>query len=170
MENGFKIVRVNPEYCNYLIKFDNRVSYNEGAKELRPFVGILFVIDSCEYFAPLASPKPKHKSLKNTLDLIKIENGEFGVINFNNMIPVTKCNYEDYNLDVKSDDIREKFRIELLTNQLRWLTSNKKEVLDRANLLYYLYKNNRLPDNVRNRCCNFMLLEEKCNEYNKIHA
>ncbi|MCI8654857.1 MAG: hypothetical protein HFJ48_03155 [Clostridia bacterium] len=28
----------------------------------RPFIGILFQIDTCEYFAPLSRPKPKHKS------------------------------------------------------------------------------------------------------------
>ena len=33
--------------------------------------------------------------------------------------------------------------------------------------LYKLYKNNNLPENVRKRCCNFPLLEAKCEEYNK---
>lgn len=31
--------------------------------------------------------------------------------------------------------------------------------------LYNLYVNNKLPDNVKNRCCNFILLEEKCDLY-----
>ena len=41
-----------------------------------------------KYFAPLSSPKEKHSRLKNTLDLLKIDGGKFGVINFNNMIRV----------------------------------------------------------------------------------
>ena len=75
MYKKIKIVKVNSNYCDYLRKFDNKVVYNVGNKELRPFVGILFKIDKCEYFAPLSSPKEKHKKLKNTIDLLKINNG-----------------------------------------------------------------------------------------------
>lgn len=88
MYKSFKIVKVDSKYCDYLRQYDNKVSYNAGTKDLRPFIGVLFMIDKCEYFAPLSSPKPKHSKLKNTLDLIKIENGTYGVVNFNNMIPV----------------------------------------------------------------------------------
>ena len=35
---NFKIVRVNSDYCDYLRKFDSKVSYNKGTKKLRPFV------------------------------------------------------------------------------------------------------------------------------------
>ena len=65
---NLKIVRVNTNYCDYLRKFDNKVPYNKNEKELRPFVGILFTINDCEYFAPLSSPKPKHLKMKNTID------------------------------------------------------------------------------------------------------
>lgn len=70
---NLKIVRVNSDYCEYLRKFDNKVDYNKNEKELRPFIGILFQIDSCEYFAPLSSPKLKHKNMKNTVDFFKIK-------------------------------------------------------------------------------------------------
>lgn len=33
---NLKIVRVKPEYCDYLRKFDNKVSYNKNEKERRP--------------------------------------------------------------------------------------------------------------------------------------
>ena len=78
MYKSFKIVKVDFKYCNYLRKYDNKVAYNAGSKDLRPFIGVLFMIDKCEYFAPLSSPKEKHSKLKNTLDLIKIENGTYG--------------------------------------------------------------------------------------------
>lgn len=35
--------------------------------------GVLFLVENCEYFALLFSPKEKHKRMKNTLDLIKIK-------------------------------------------------------------------------------------------------
>ena len=97
MIKNLQIIRVNTNYCDYLRKFDPRVAYNMNEKEIRPFVGILFKIEDCEYFAPLSSPKPKHKKMKNTIDFLKIKNGELGAVNFNNMIPVKRercCNFK----------------------------------------------------------------------------
>ena len=167
MYKSFKIAKVDSKYCDYLRQYDNKVSYNAGTKDLRPFIGVLFMIDKCEYFDPLSSPKPKHSKLKNTLDLIKIENGNYGVVNFNNMIPVMDKNYVIFDLNKKTENRAENFRLELLRNQLRWLTANKKDVNTKSKLLYNLYKSNKLPKNVKDRCCNFPLLEEKCREYNK---
>ena len=165
MYKSFKLVKVDYEYCNYLRTFDSKVPYNAGEKELRPFIGILFKIGKCEYFAPLSSPKQKHKKLRNTIDLIKINNGTYGVVNLNNMIPVTSKNYTEFDLNKKSKDRNEMLRIKLLQNQLRYLTAEKKEVITKSKLLYNLYKNDRLPMNVKKRCCNFVLLEEKCKLY-----
>ena len=83
------------------------------------------------------------------------------------MIPVTSNNYKEFDLNKSSEDKNEMRRIRLLRNQLRWLTSNKKIINSKSKLLYDLYKTNKLPKNVRERCCNFPLLEEKCKEYNK---
>lgn len=158
MYRNFKIVKVDSNYCNFLRQYDNKVSYNAGSKELRPFVGVLFIVNYKDYFAPLSSPKKKHILLKNTIDLIKIENGRYGVINFNNMIPVKKNNYEEFVLNKITDNKEERYRIELMNNQLRWLTANKKEIYTKSRLLYNLYINNKLPKNVKSRCCNFPLL------------
>lgn len=167
MYRKFKIVKIDSKYCDYLRNFDEKVIYNAFDKELRPFIGVLFIVGKYEYFAPLSSPKEKHKRLKNQIDLIKIEDGKLGVINFNNMVPVMKNNYVEFNLNKKTNDKKEYKRIELMKKQLRWLTTNKKEIYTKSKLLYNLYKNNKLSSNVRNRCCNFMLLETKCEDYNK---
>ena len=63
------------------------------------------------YFAPLSSPKVKHKNMKNVLDLIKINDGIYGVVNINNMIPVRDDNYTLFDLNKKSDDKKEQFHI-----------------------------------------------------------
>ena len=118
---NLEIVRVDSDYCDYLRQFDNKVAYNKHEKELRPFIGILFEIETCKYFAPLSSPKTKHKRMKNMIDFFKIKDGELG--------PVTDKNYT--------------------------LVDLNKETLT-------------IPDNMKSRCCNFKLLEEKCLEYNKI--
>ncbi len=168
MSNNFKIVKVDYDYCNYLRKYDNRVSYNAGIKELRPFIGVLFMVEDKEYFAPLSSPKPKHIKMKNIIDIIKIDNGNLGVINFNNMIPVTKNNYIMFDLYGIPKNDNEKKRQELLKSQLLWLNKNNKIIRNKAIKLYMFYKEDKLPKNVRDRCCNFILLEEKSKEYNKV--
>lgn len=99
MYQSFKIVKINSKYCDYLRKYDNKVTYNAGLKDLRPFIGVLFKVNNMEYFAPLSSPKPKYKTIKNTLDLMKIDNGNYGVVNFNNMIPVNSKNYREFDLN-----------------------------------------------------------------------
>lgn len=167
MYKKLKIVKVNSKYCDYLRKYDCRVPFNAGSKELRPFIGVLFKINDCEYFAPLSSPKIKHKKLKNTLDLIKIKNGKYGVINFNNMIPVYEEVYSVFDLNNKPIDTTEIKRFELLNNQLRWINENRKEILLKSKLLYHLYTTNKLPDNVKSRCCNFLILEKNCLNYKK---
>ena len=114
MLKKIQIVKIDSNYCDYLRQYDNRVPYNAGIKELRPFISILFKVENCEYFAPLSSPKPKHSKLLNTLDVIKIADGKLGIINFNNMIPVYKNNYQLLDLNKKSDKKEELSRIILL--------------------------------------------------------
>lgn len=159
---NLKIVRVNSNYCDYLRKYDNKVAYNKNEKELRPFIGILFKIEMCEYFAPLSSPKPKHKNMKNTLDFFKINNGELGAVNFNNMIPVNKNNYSLVDLNKETLTISELKYQKLLREQLAWLNANYQQVKNKSFKLYQLYNEGRLPQNIKLRCCNFKLLEEKC--------
>lgn len=166
MIRNFKIVKVDYKYCNYLRQFDNRVSYNAGSKELRPFIGILFIVEEYEYFAPLSSPKIKHIHMKNNLDIVKIDGGRYGVVNFNNMIPVTSNNYELFDLKAVPKDTYELKWQNLLKSQLLWLNKNIKNVKGKAINLYEKYKNGKLDERIKSRCCNFILLEEKCKEYN----
>ena len=169
MIRNFKIVKVDSNYCDYLRKFDNKVAYNAGSKEMRPFIGILFVVDNFEYFAPLSSPKIKHIHMKNNLDFIKIDKGNLGVVNFNNMIPVTQKNYELLDLKSTPKNTSELKWQNLLKTQLLWLNKNIKNVKGKAFNLYNKYKNNTLDERIKKRCCNFILLEKKCREYNKIN-
>ena len=165
---NLKLVKVDTEYCDYLRKFDNKVSYNKYEKELRPFIGVLFTIKNIEYFAPLSSPKPKHLKMRNTVDFFKIKNGELGAINFNNMIPVKENNYMLIDLDKKTKTKEEKKYQKLLKEQLAWLNENYIQVKNKSFKLYNLYNTNRLSKNIMDRCCNFKLLEKKCIEYNNM--
>ena len=165
---NLKIVRVDSDYCDYLRKYDSKVDYNKNRKDLRPFVGVLFKIDKYEYFAPLTSPKPKHLKMQNTLDFFKIKNGELGAVNFNNMIPVKENNYSLVDLSKETLTIAELKYQKLLREQLDWLNANYRQVKNKSFRLYQLYKNEKLPQNIKSRCCDFKLLEEKCVEYKNI--
>lgn len=167
MTLAFKLVTVDSKYCDYLRTFDAKVAYNRNRKELRPFLGVLFSINNCEYFVPLSSPKVKHIHMHNTVDFIKLDSGKLGAINFNNMIPVTSNNYKEVNLDCEYDDLEDINYQILLKKQLKWLNSHQRLIENRAYNLYCKYISNNLALNIRNRCCNFSLLEEKCKEYNQ---
>ena len=59
------------EYCEYLMGADRRVPSIKGAKSGRPFVGIVFEVKGIPYFAPLTSPKEKHKTMREMPDFMK---------------------------------------------------------------------------------------------------
>lgn len=158
MIKNLKLVKVDTKYCDYLRKFDKRVVYNKYSKELRPFVGILFTIDECLYFAPLSNPKKKHLKMKNTIDFYKIDDGKLGAVNFNNMIPV-KEEYYDVILLYKDifDDEEQKYQ-ELLKDQFNWLNKHYNQIKNISKKLYDMYNSNKLPSSRKERCCNFKLL------------
>lgn len=167
MNNELHLVELDINYSNYLRKYDKKVPYNYDKKELKPFIGILFTINECMYFAPLSSPKPKHLKLKAKLDFLKIDGGKLGAINFNNMIPVTEFNIIKINLNKEQVTNSEKQYIILLKKQLRWLNRNSDKLYGRSKKLYDKYLNGTLDKNIMKRCCDFKLLEEKCMLYNK---
>ena len=166
-KDELKLVKIDSKYCDYLRKFDNRVPYNFKNKELRPFIGVLFFVEEKMYFAPLASPKPKHLKMSSTIDFLKLDGGKLGAINFNNMIPVLDENIIVIDLNSKKlSDVDRKYQ-KLLKEQLLWLNRHDERIYNRSKRLYNRYVNGLVTEKLKNRCCNFKLLEEKCLEYNK---
>ena len=104
--------------------------------------------------------------MRNTIDFFKIQNGELGAVNFNNMIPVKEENYQLIDLDKDTLTKSEMKYQKLLKEQLAWLNENYIQVKNKSLKLYNLYNKGKLSDNIKSRCCNFKLLEEKCMEYN----
>lgn len=77
--------------------------------------------------------------MKNNLDVVKIDGGRYGVVNFNNMIPVTSNNYELFDLKATPKDTYELKWQNLLKSQLLWLNKNIKNVKGKAINLYEKY-------------------------------
>lgn len=152
---------IKNEYACALSKLDSKVMNCFFQKDKRPFIGILFMIEDIKYIAPLSSPKSKHKTMKNNIDFLKIANGDLGVINFNNMIPV-KMEYITKivtNEDAKKEDSK---YIVLLNKQLSWINKreNAAKIINKAKKLRDKYINDTLPMNIKNRCVNFVKLEK----------
>ena len=88
------------------------------------------------YFAPLSSPKTKHLHMKEQVDFIKIAEGKYGVINFNNMIPINNIdNYEILDFDSQESKYRN-----VLYNQFSWIRKHRNKISDKAENLYTLVK------------------------------
>lgn len=93
--------------------------------------------------------------MNDTIDFTPIKDGEYGAINFNNMIPVIDGVYELIDLEHKPSLKEEIIYQDLLKNQIEWLNDNKSKIFRKPRILYHLYNTNQLYDNVKNRCCNF---------------
>lgn len=163
---NFSFYTVETAYCDYLRRTDPCVPYTMDKKSIRPFVGIVFSVDRFQYYAPLTSPKPKHLHMKNQIDFLKIKEGEWGAINFNNMIPVQpsclkKVEIRIFETDSKADVAYKN----LLSNQLSWCNSHRDTILRQAEKLYYTIVNGRAWGGLQDRCCNFTLDEKLCLEF-----
>lgn len=158
---NLKIYYIDDSYVNYLRKFDKNVAYNK--KATRPYIGIVYTYNNYNYFAPLASPKPKHKEIRSdAIDIYKIKEGELGVVNINNMIPTP--------IEVLTEvlptitDVKYK---KMLEEQLTFLNNSKAKLFKKINYFQNLYRKGHLSENIKNRCCNFGLLEKKFEQYVK---
>lgn len=72
------------------------------------------------------------------------------------MIPVTSNNYTLVDFDKENKSVSDIKYILLLQNQLSFLNAHYFSIISKAIKLYYLYKEDRLPKNIKDRCCNIL--------------
>ena len=154
-----RLYYITDEYAKYLHDYDSKVELNKN--QGRPYIGILFELDDFKYFAPLTSPKPKHLKMHNSLDFRKINDGRYGAINFNAMIPVPDG--ESILIDIDSiEDF--KYR-SLLKRQFKFIRDDEKDIINTARKLRrMLFKTddelNPIERKVKPRCCDLQVLEK----------
>lgn len=98
-------------------------------------------------------------------DFLKIEGGRLGGINLNNMMPIPKCYLGKIEIETIED---KKYRM-MLKKQISWINQNELRIHNRARNLYYLIINGHTTKQLLKRCCDFRLLERKCDEFMKEH-
>ncbi|WP_294423315.1 type III toxin-antitoxin system ToxN/AbiQ family toxin [uncultured Treponema sp.] len=159
-----KFYHIKDDFITFLRQFDQKVPDNKN--ESRPYVGVVLEIETIKYYAPFTSPKLKHKKMKNGKDFRKINNGIYGAINFNNMIPVLASALIEIDIANITDV---KYR-RLLQNQYNYIKADESAILRTAeNLRKMIFENeNDLSEHdkiIKQRCCNLPLLEKKYCEY-----
>ena len=159
-----KLYNVQEDYIDYLRETDQNVLMNKNAH--RPYVGVVLEVNTVKYYIPLMSPKPKHSNMRNSKDFHKIAEGKYGAINFNKMVPVCETELTEIDIDNESDP---NYR-SLLRNQFKELLNIKDIILRKSQNIHNLFlsDNKDLSPNdikIKERCCNFPLLEEKMHEY-----
>lgn len=162
MKTTLELYEIDEIFCEKLSKIDKKVVNCSGEKNRRPFVGILIKVKNKNYFAPLSSPKTKHKNMKTNMDFMKIDRGELGVINFNNMIPVELKFIRKIDPEQLPQETDEEMKYKnMLCKQLSWIneTKNKFRIILKATKLREKFINSSLPENIKNRCVDFVLLE-----------
>ena len=157
-----KLYTIKDEFIDYLRKFDSRVLSNKQG--MRPYVGVVYAINDAKYYVPLMSPKPKHLTMSNTKDFHKISGGKYGVINFNNMLPVI----DEVLIELDPNKEPDKNYRLLLQNQYLELLQIQHILYKKAKAIYSLFLTDSLTKNderIKARCCDFLLLEEKVKDY-----
>lgn len=159
-----RFYHIKDDFITFLRQFDQKVPDNKN--ESRPYVGVVLEIETIKYYAPFTSPKLKHKKMKNGKDFRKINNGIYGAINFNNMIPVLASALIEIDIANITDV---KYR-RLLQNQYNYIKADESAILRTAeNLRKMIFENeNDLSEHdkiIKQRCCNLPLPEKKYCEY-----
>lgn len=146
---------------------DNVMSVSpQIGKAARPFLGVVVIMETKKYCIPLTSPRKDKFRGKSKEDFIKIPDPKLkdehgapkivGILNLNNMIPVSDKLIQKVNLYAGTD-----FNRDLLINERKWCRDNSDIIINRANKLYN--KVTLTPEKDRNltrRCCDFRKLEQ----------
>lgn len=162
---------INDDYLNYLRSKEKRIPKTDyGNDKIKPFFGELMRIDNIVYVTQVSSPKPRHRTMKNSLDFYKLFKGKefLAVVNLNFMFPVPLS--EISNLDYGHIDEYVSFLDENTKSKYIALLKQEMSAIEKLNLsetalkIYSLkYKNPDSP--ISKRCFDFKQLEEYAKNY-----
>lgn len=157
---------INEKYLNYLRQFDNNISYTKNFNKIRPFIGIVLTDNNDNgYYIPITSKIKKFNKIVSE----PINNGKNGYILFNNMLPVNKSNIEKLDLKIYKSDTKKEISLKLMRKyELKDINKKQNKIIKKAFKLLYLYDKWDEKNKLKNICCNFPLLEEKCCEYSNL--
>ena len=177
----FGFYNINPAYLKYLHGIDGEVRYSEEkAYDRKPFLGILIMINSYNYFIPLTSGKQKHAAWKVTgkdhfliceairpeerrsNDIIKAPGSGLlrilAVLDVKKMIPVPDGLYRQ----IDFMQVQDRRYQGLLWKEFRSCRKIAKEILEKAGAVY---REQKETGTIHPMFCNFAALEKACGDY-----
>lgn len=168
--NRLNFYIISEQYIKYISRFDTHIAYNKGCQ--RPYIGIVLIINTMLYFAPMFSPKPQHVKYKQNLTFFKMYGNKektdyLGLIRFADMIPVPES--EVFMVDTSNRN--QQYNM-LLNKQYGYINqvNNRKIIREKAKAIHDIVvsdKNNKTTTFYKKLCCDFKILEQKSKEYNK---
>lgn len=158
--DNLRIYRISDHYIRYMNSREPKVQYNK--KALRPYVGVVFSFGGFKYFVPMESPKPNHVNIKPGKHILRLDNGKYGLLGFNNMLPVHKDALIELDIDAEPDP---KYR-ELLKRQAALCNRMKADILNHAQMTYFDVVNGKNKFLI-GISCDFRTLEAACKTYRK---
>lgn len=180
----FGFYEIDIDYLKYLNECDSEVYYNlKYKKDLKPFIGIILLVNEFEYFIPLSSAKEKHKKWKNIsnehiliyeiIDNERIKSYDIykdfsktqklhilGVIDIKKMIPVPKGMYEK----VLFKNLEESYKV-LINKEFKFCLKNRDKIQKNVEKIYKKQKERSI---IGYGACNFSRLEQSMLKWNKV--
>lgn len=161
--NNLRLYKISIDYIKYLYSFDNRIQYNPSREDeysaKRPYLGIVLKMNEFDYFVPLEHPREEHKKMKNNIFIFKIHNGKYGILGFNNMIPVKQEQLIKFDINKENASYKQ-----VLISQYHFCNKHSQEIKKKAKETYERSLSNSFMKKI---CCNFKNLEKKCKLYKK---
>lgn len=186
LKDKLKFINISQDYLKYLHDHCSEVYYKQFNYDNKPYLGILINNENNQYVIPLSSAKEKHKLWKNTDDnrflvyencdksslsknAIYKENPDGSIkhilsaIDLKKMIPVKEGIYSIVDLVAKQNDTTEERNYKnLLNKEYSFCLKILPSIIQKANKLY----NKQIETGkIIKFCCDFKLIEEKCNQY-----
>ena len=186
LKDKLKFINISQDYLKYLHDHYSEVYYKQFNYDNKPYLGILINNENNQYVIPLSSAKEKHKLWKNTdtnrfliyencdksslsKNAIYKENPDGSIkhilsaIDLKKMIPVKEGIYSIVDLVAKQNDTTEERNYKnLLNKEFSFCLKILPSIIQKANKLY----NKQIETGkIIKFCCNFKLIEEKCDQY-----
>ena len=163
---------IDDEYIRFLKHAGNNGVENNYAKadNQKPYLGVVLVVNTYKYFAPLSSPKAKYEKMSSsnptTFKILKGQHKKLlGVVRLNNMLPAPDSVLHRIEVNaISNQDYKN-----LLLSQRRIILSNADKIQRKAEIMYDLVvnKKNEFYCKLSN---NFSELEKSLDNYTKLES
>lgn len=186
LRGNLKFININQDYLKYLHDACPEVYYKQSGYESKPYLGILVNTENYEYAVPLSSAKEKHKTWKNVDQdrfviyencpiakvsekdiFVQISENEakhiLSVIDLKKMIPVKKGVYDFVNINPDKNDSLDTKKYKILLNlEYTFCLKIIEQIITKISRLY---EKQIKTGKIIKFCCDFKLLEQKCDEW-----